>query len=148
MADFTMKSGGFQVKSDVSEISCRCFSKNSSDFTRFGVDFTWNLLDFIWISWNQQISWNPWNLADFTMKSGGFQVKSDVSEISCRCFSKNSSDFTRFGVDFTWNSPDFTWNLLDFTWNPLDFMKSAGFKSCKLNLRMDLTCIVPVSNSL
>ena len=133
LADFTMKSGGFQVKLDVSEISCRCFSKNSSDFTRFGVDFTWNLLDFMkstrfhlkstrfheicWISYGFHeiwwISWNPWNLADFTMKSGRFQVKSDVSEISCRCFSKNSSDFTRFGVDFTWNLPD--------------FMKSAGF---------------------
>ena len=86
---------------------------------------SWNLADFTMKSggfhheiW--QISWNPWNLADFTMKSGGFQVKSDVSEISCRCFSKNSSDFTRFGVDFTWN-------LLDFMKSARFHLKSAGF---------------------
>ena len=48
------------------------------------------------------------------MKSSGFQVKSggfhEIQQISgeihpkpyeIRCFSKNSSDFIRFGVDFT-----------------------------------------------
>ena len=134
----------FQVKSDVSESAADVSSKNSSDFTRFGGGFhlksagfheicqispeihqiSWNLLDFIWISWKSGgFHDNPWNLADFTMKSGGFQVKSDVSEISCRCFSKNSSDFTRFGVDFTWNPPDFMKSAGFHT----DFMKSGGF---------------------
>ena len=133
--DFTMKSGRFhlwnppKIHKSAADVSAktlqiwwmqglgtmtRDFRWNLPDFTWNLADFTWNPLDFmksasisygfheIW-----QISWNPWNLADFSMKSGGFQVKSDVSEISCRCFSKNSSDFTRFGVDFTWNLPDF-----------------------------------------
>ena len=95
---------------------------------------SWNPADFTMKSsgfhheiW--QISWNPWNLVDFTMKSGRFQVKSDVSEIRCRCFSKNSSDFTRFGVDFTWNPPDFiriSWNPADFMWNRKTFARNCN----------------------
>ena len=89
-------------------------------------DFTMKSGGFHEIREIQQIS--PWNPADF-MKSGRFQVKLDVSEIRCRCFSKNSSDFTRFGVDFTWNPPDFiriSWNPADFMWNRKTFARNCN----------------------
>ena len=65
----------------------RCFSKNSSDFIRFGVDFTWNLLDFMKstgfhlesarfhgeIHQISRISW--WNLPDFMNVSFWVMIK-------------------------------------------------------------------------
>ena len=93
------------------------------------VDFTMKSSGFHEICEIHEIWWiSPWNLADF-MKSGRFQVKSDVSEIRCRCFSKNSSDFTRFGVDFTWNQPDFMKSAgfhTDFMWNRKTFARNCN----------------------
>ena len=148
LPDLTLKSGGFHqwnlvdftqispvkstqiIKASVSAKTlqfdeCRvgAMTKDFMKSARFHLKST-GFHEICWISYGFHeiwwISWNPWNLADFTMKSGGFQVKSDVSEISCRCFSKNSSDFTRFGVDFTWN-------LLDFMKSTRFHLKSTGF---------------------
>ena len=113
----------------------------------------WNPVDFTMKSNRfheiHEIQWiSPWNLVDF-MKSSRFQVKSDVSEIRCRCFSKNSSDFYkvwgRFHLKSTgfheiyqispeicqisWNPPDFiriSWNPPDFMWNRKTFARNCN----------------------
>ena len=78
---------------------------------------------------------SPWNLVDFTLKSGGFQPWNlvDFTQISpvkstqnykSKCFSKNSSVWWMQGGGFHPRNPaDFTlksggfylWNLADFT---------------------------------
>ena len=112
----------------------------TSDFIRFGVDFTWNPPDFMQISCeikrplarncNPMIGllierpildhhpkahiheiWQiSWNLADFTMKSSRFH---EIHEIQ-------------------WISP---WNLADFRWNQM-FQKSDADVSAKTLLNL------------
>ena len=139
LADFmkSMKSGGFQVKSDVSEISCRCFSKTSSDFTRFGVDFTWNLPDFMKSAGFHLKS--AGFLMDF-MKSSGFHEIWQISPWNLvdfrwnQIFQKSAADVSAKTLlilqGLGWISPEIcwiSWNPLDFTWNLPDFMKSTRF---------------------
>ena len=83
--------------------------------------FSYGFHEIQWISgeiwW---ISWNPWNPADFTMKSGGFQVKSTPNLIKSDVWAKTLLMFQQklFWFYKVW---------VDFTWNPPDFMKSARF---------------------
>ena len=121
LADF-MKSGRFQVKSDVSEIRCRRFSKNSSD---------WSFESRKTYTWSSQKAHIPWNLVDF-MKSDGFH---EIQWISYRFY----MDFIKTGgfhMDFTLKSGGFhheiqwiSWNQGDFRWNPVDFTQISPVKS-------------------
>ena len=53
---------------------------------------------------------NSWNPADFTMKFGGFHVKSAKFHGHEIC-----------QISLPWNLLNFTWNLPNFTWNPPNF---------------------------
>ena len=97
----------------------------------------WNLADFtmksggfhheIWrISWNL---WNPWNPVDFTMKSSRFQVKSTPNLIKSDVWAKTLLMFQQklFWFYKVW---------VDFTWNPPDFMRI----SCEIERPLARNC--------
>ena len=58
-------------------------------------------------TWSSRKSSHSWNLADFTMKSGGFHH--EIWQISWNPW--NPADFTREIWRISWNP----WNLVDFT---------------------------------
>ena len=100
-----MKSGGFheiwQISHEIDGFHHEIWQISPWNL----VDFTMKSSGFHEICEIHEIWWiSPWNLADF-MKSGRFQVKSDVSEIRCRCFSKTLLNFYKVWVI----SPEIRW---------------------------------------
>ena len=125
----------------------------------FGLSIERPILDHHAKAHIHEIQWISWNPVDFTMKSGRFHEIHDIQQISWNLvdftmksdvFSKNSSDFTRFGVDFmkstgfhmksaefheicwiSWNLPDFIWISGEICWISYGFHEICWI-SCEI----------------
>ena len=143
-----MKSSGF---SEIQQISYR-FHMDFMKSGRFHTDFTLKSGGFHHEIW--QISWNPWNPADFKWNPVDFTQISPVKSTQnykSKWFSKNSSVWWMQGggfhprnlVDFTLKSGGFQpWNLVDFTqiwpvkstqnYKSKCFSKTLQFDECRV----------------
>ena len=145
--DFTLKSGGFLLWNlvDFTQISpvkstqsykSKCFSKNSSVWWMQGGGYDQGFHEI------HQIS--PWNLVDFTLKSGRFHPDFTCEihpNYKSKCFSKNSSVWWMQGGGYDQGFHEIhqisPWNLADLTceiqwispryhlWNPHKIIKAS-----------------------
>ena len=135
-ADFTMKSSGFH---EIREIWWISPMKSGADFMKSMKSSRFHEIREIW-----QISWNPWNLADFTHEIQWISpryhlwnppkiIKASVSAKTLQFDECRVGDFT---LEIHQISP---WNLVDFTfeiwqisprfhlWNPPKIIKASVF---------------------